>query len=293
MKVCLLTCEDLVNHPDGWTAQDDQHLVRELQSRGHAVEIVPWSTYSPSRGDDVAIVRTTWDYTSRRDEFLRKMEEISRSGTRLLNPLEILRWNSHKSYLLELEAQGVPIVPTRLLRAGDSLAETEAAISRWNTPEWIFKPAVSATSEGLIRVKRYQLSAALLQSQASGRDFLIQPFLPEILDGEVSLVFFGKVFSHAVVKRPQGDDFRVQDAYGGKSFAHEATAEEVEFCGNVLRRVPDPLLLARVDFVRTPDGPKLMELELVEPLLFFGNATELAPRKFVDALAQYHNAPTE
>jgi glutathione synthase/RimK-type ligase-like ATP-grasp enzyme len=257
------------------------------------VEVVPWNHYSPSRGDDVAIVRTTWDYTARREEFLRKMEEISRSPTRLLNPYEILRWNSHKSYLLELEAKGVPIVPTRLLRAGDSLAEVEAGIAQWKASEWIFKPAVSATSEGLIRVKRYQLSAALLESQASGRDFLIQPFLPEILQGEVSHVFFGKRFSHAVIKRPQGGDFRVQDAYGGKSFAHAATADEVEFCGNVLRCIPDPLLLARVDFVRTAEGPKLMELELVEPLLFFGLAAEVAPRRFMDALTQYQSAPTE
>ena len=287
-SICLLICENLIDHPDGFLAADDDHLVRELQSKGYQVEFVAWNRYTPSeRKDDLVLVRMTWDYVQRCDEFLAKMKEISDSGVPLYNPYPILKWNSHKSYLSELARQGVSTIDTQMLLPGDSAQAIEFEIRKWKTDEWIFKPAVSATSAGLTRVKAYQLSAAILQAQASGQDYLIQPFMPEVLSGEISLHFFGKRYSHAVIKRPAEGDFRVQDAFGGKWTAYQPTSQEVEFCGSILKLIPDPLLIARVDFLPTVQGPKLMELELIEPLLFFGAAPRTAPQNLVAALLQY------
>ncbi|MBS1958028.1 MAG: hypothetical protein JST80_01015 [Bdellovibrionales bacterium] len=282
-RVCLLTCEDIFAHPDGKLAQDDDFLVTELERQGYSVRLVAWNRFNPSEKFDAVMVRTTWDYTQRCDEFLERMEAISLVSP-LFNPFSILKWNSHKSYLLDLLERGVPVVSTWMLKPTDSLREIEHDLALMRVEEWIFKPAISATSEGLSRVKRYELSAALLQSQASGRDYLIQPYLPEISTGEISLNFFGKKFSHAVVKSPKGGDFRVQEAYGGTKRAYVPTEAEIQFGERVLQKVPDPLLVARVDFIQTSGGPVLMELELIEPMLFFGTSTELASANFVSAL---------
>ena len=151
----------------------------------------------------------------------------------------------------------------------------------------VVKPAVSATAYGTHRVRRAEAAriAWEMQQLPAATDFLVQPFLPEIeAAGEWSLVFFRGRFSHSVRKRPAGGDFRVQTEYGGSSVAERAPPAVVEAGAAVLRAVEGPWLYARVDGIETANGFLLMELEMLEPMLFFGIEPEAAAR-FATALS--------
>ena len=146
--------------------------------------------------------------------------------------------------------------------------------------EVVVKPVVSATAYGTHRVRRSEADAAALSLRSiPAAEFLVQPFLPEIETvGEWSLVFLGGRFSHSVRKRPAGGDFRVQAEYGGSSIAEPAPAPVVDAGAAVLRAVHDPWLYARVDGIETSAGFRLMELEMLEPTLFFAEDDGAAGR---------------
>jgi glutathione synthase/RimK-type ligase-like ATP-grasp enzyme len=227
------------------------------------------------------VCRTPWDYVERADEFLGWTRTVA-ATTRLLNPAGLIAWNLHKRYLPELAERGVPIAPTELLGPGASAAARAAALA---VPgDVVLKPAVSGGARGTIRVAagsaeaREHLTALLREGDA-----LVQPYLPEIEDGEVSLVLFAGELSHAVRKAPAAGDFRVQEEHGGTVLLHDPTPAERAVARMVLDAVPWPTTYARIDLVVTQDGPLLMEAELIEPELFLRAAPEAAGR-FADVL---------
>src|SRR5690242_410608 len=163
-------------------AADDRLLRDALVRRGVDARAVVWDDPGVDwRAFDAIVVRSTWDYHKRIDEFRAWLDRME--GLPLWNPPAVLRWNTHKSYLFELQARGIEIVPTLLVPGGSS---------------FIVKPAVSATA---FRTERH----------ATDADVLVQSFVPEIVtDGELSFVFLGQEFSHAVRKRAASGEFRVQ-----------------------------------------------------------------------------------
>jgi glutathione synthase/RimK-type ligase-like ATP-grasp enzyme len=235
-----------------------------------------WSAF------DLVLVRSTWDYLGKLAAF---REWISSTGasTQLINPPDTLHWNLHKRYLLELEAHGVPIVPTTLLSPGES-HDWHETFARHG--ELVIKPAESAGSFGTIRVGSLDHDRA--QSHRSAhehRDLLIQPFLPSVIDrGETNLVMIDGAFSHAVRKgaRWSGEPEQSRGLV-------EPTAAELDVAQRVLdatnrlgHGVP---AYARVDLAIGRCGqPLLMELELVEPSLFLDRAPSAADR-LLDAVA--------
>jgi glutathione synthase/RimK-type ligase-like ATP-grasp enzyme len=261
---------------------DDRIAAAELGRRGARVEAIPWSAAGVAwSGFDAVVVRSAWDYHLRPAEFRRWLEARAADGTRLANPAATILWNSHKGYLLELERLGVAIVPTRLVPAGrsDELAAALAAL-----PAAIVKPAVSASAHGTHRVDGGRPSGETL-TLAAAHDVLVQPFLPEIAAGEWSLIFFGGAFSHAVLKSPKAGDFRVQAEHGGAAAALVPDAPLIASAGSALAAVPGaPPLYARIDGVVRAGTFLLMEIELIEPQLYFANHPEAA-RRFADALA--------
>ena len=261
---------------------DDRVAADELERRGAPVEAIPWSAASAGWRDfDAVIVRSTWDYHLRPAEFRRWLDAREADGTRLANPAAMIRWNSHKGYLLDLERRGVRIVPTRLVPAGRA-EELVAALAA--LPAAIVKPAVSASAHGAHRVDGGAPSGETL-SLAAASDVLVQPFLPEIEPGESSLIFFGGAFSHAVLKRPKAGDFRVQAEHGGTAATLVPDAALVESARAALVAVPGgPPLYARVDGVVQGGTFVLMEIELIEPQLYFANDPG-APARFADALS--------
>jgi len=262
MDVALASCARLPE-PD----PDAAPLAAELSAAGISSEVLAWddpgADWSSGR---LTVLRSTWNYPRHREAFLDWARAVS-CVSELWNPLHVVRWNSHKGYLLELEEAGVQVTPTELLRQGapELLAEVMAR-NGWELA--VVKPAVSAASFKTMLVGPDNLEAgeAHLQALAPERDVLIQRYLPSVEDyGERALVWIDGELTHAVRKTPRfdGDDESVSDAV-------PISAPEAALAQRAIETVEGPLLYARIDVAPGPEGdPVLMELELIEPSLFF------------------------
>ena len=266
MHIALVTARKLPR-PD----HDLPILVEAFAARGVQSDIVAWedSTVQWS-AFDAAIIRSTWNYLEHYEAFRAWMAATARA-TRLVNPLAVLEWNLHKSYLMEFARAGIAVVATELVRAGED-ADWSALFARHG--ELVVKPAISAGSFATIRVARGDAATAIAHRSAHAqRDFLVQPLLQSVLKrGEANLVHFGGRFSHAVSKhaRWDGDDEQARGSI-------EVSAEDKAFAQRVLNYVgckglagcSESLAYARVDVAHDEDDhPMLMELELIEPSLF-------------------------
>jgi glutathione synthase/RimK-type ligase-like ATP-grasp enzyme len=221
------------------------------------------------------LIRSTWNYVHHYVRFVEWVSSVA-AATELWNPAEVVRWNSHKRYLLELEARGIAVVPTRLVprTSGQSLV---SAMGSWS--DVVVKPAVGAGSYGTIRVRGREAMAMgeqHLRQFVGERDMLVQQYQPSVEGhGERCLIWLAGAFTHAVRKtaRFAGDEERVSTE------AVPIAADERALAERVLAQAPGPLLYARVDLVRDERGhPQLMELELIEPSLFFDQSPGSAER---------------
>lgn len=250
-------------------------LADALRRRGVAVQIRPWDAPVDWSKVDLVVVRTTWDYFERLDEFLRWADEVE-ATTRLVNRAGILAWNGHKQYLVELAAAGVPTVPTVLVRQGTPTPDLDAIFG--GPDELVVKPAVSAGAIGALRADPSEATDHVTRL-LSGGDVLVQPLVPSVLtEGETSLIFFADEFSHAVRKIAMPGEYRVQEHYGGTVQPHHPGPEELAVARAAIDAAPGATTYARVDLVATPTGPVVMELELIEPALFFEVEPEAAHR---------------
>lgn len=260
-------------HPSG--TADDAFAREALLRRGLEVETVLW-TDPRVRWDRYAavVLRSTWDYYLRPAEFRAWVD----ARERLWNPPATVRWNLDKRYLLELSRRGVPIVPTRLIERGPLPREL---------PDAVLKPAISGGAHHTFRVRGSapaEAERALAQILAGGAA-LLQPFVPEVArDGEWSLVFFRGAFSHAVLKRPAAGDFRTQEKHGARVERAEPPAAVLAAAERALRAAEQETVYARVDGVVAGGAFLLMELELIEPSLYF-LGDEAAAGRFAAAIA--------
>ena len=268
-RVAIATCAEV---PE--LADDEPMLLDALRVLG--VDAVPavWDDDSVDWGAyDLVVVRSTWDYAARRAEFVTWAERMPR----LLNPAEVIRWNTDKRYLAELPSS----VRTELVAPGED----------WEPPagEYVIKPTVSAGSRDTARYRpgeEDRARAHLNGLLADGRIAMVQPYLDAVDDhGETGLLFFGGDYSHAIRKgqmlqpgQPPSESLYVQEEIR----AREPDPLERAVAEEVLDSLPWPrreLLYARVDLIRGPDGdPRLIELELTEPSLFFSYADGAAER---------------
>ncbi|MFN8668549.1 MAG: hypothetical protein U0164_15330 [Gemmatimonadaceae bacterium] len=269
-------------------SDDDRLAVGELRQQGVSVEsavwdspLVDWARY------DGIVVRSTWDYHLRPDDFEGWLAHIDALGIPIWNPASLLRWNMDKRYLLDLSERGVETVPTVILDRATPLTLVDVlAETGWD--EVVYKPSISASGYRTARVASgdhaaHEGSFAQLLSE---RDVLVQPFIPEVVEhGEWSLVFFSGQFSHAVRKRSREGEFRVQHDFGGSAEADVPRAALIAQGEAVLTHIPRPWLYARVDACEVNGTLMLMELELVEPDLFL-RLHPSAPRRFAAAIRQ-------
>lgn len=211
-----------------------------------------------------------WNYPKTPEVFLRRLDEIGRSGSALLNPLATLRANMDKGYLAELAGRGAPVPPTLAFDACEEEAVRDA-FALFGCDEIIIKPRIGAGAWRQSRLKRdapWPSPENLPDARA-----LVQPFLPAVAsEGELSLLYFGGRFSHAVMKTPKSGDYRTQGQHGAVEVGVSAPAEAMAAAAKILALSEcAPHLYARVDLVRGPDGGwLLMELELIEPWLYLG-----------------------
>ncbi|MCG5437553.1 ATP-grasp domain-containing protein [Micromonospora foliorum] len=289
-RVALVTCADLAD-----LDPDDRLVLAPLAARGVAVQTViwddpdvDWSSY------DLVVLRSPWDYALRRDEFVSWASTVPA----LVNPADVVRWNTDKRYLAELSAAGVPTVPTSWIEPGES----------WQLPaetgEYVLKPAVSAGSQDTGRYdladpEHRDLAAAHVRRLSeAGRVTMVQPYLRAVdTEGETALLFLagpeGLAFSHAIRKGPMlsGPDLGPDGLYKAEEItARTARPEQLAVAEQTLATVPGgtrQLLYARVDLIPGPDGePVLVELELTEPSLFIGYA-DGAPDRLATAITTH------
>jgi glutathione synthase/RimK-type ligase-like ATP-grasp enzyme len=277
VDVALVTCLELPE-PD----PDAAPLARALRDAGISAELRAWDDpavdWSEAR---LTVLRSSWNYPRRHRAFLRWAARAA-AVSELWNPLPVVRWNTHKGYLLELARHGVPVAPTVLLERGSS-ATLDSVRREQGWDEVVVKPAVSAASFKTRRATpgRGDGGEAHLQELLAERDVLVQRYLDSVEDhGERALVLVDGALTHAVRKSPR---------FEGQSESVSACAVNVSGAEAALARralavVPAPLLYARVDLAPGAGGePLLMELELVEPSLFFAQS-KAALARFVAGL---------
>ena len=271
--------------------EDMPPLIAAFAAASASAEIVDWDDDGVDWARfDLALLRSAWDYTERLPEFLAWVDRVA-AATLLLNSPPVVRWNSDKHYLRELAHGGVPVVPTTFVEAGaDPRPVLEDFLRRESCAEVVAKPAVGAGSRDARRHVRTDIAEMLAHLRpllAAGRSMMLQPYLESVdRDGETAVIFIDGHFSHAIRKGPLLP--AGAPSTSGLFAPEEITprvpsAEELEVAERAIAQVPfGELLYARVDLIRDPaDEPRVLELEITEPSLFFAYAPA-APR-FVSA----------
>ncbi len=251
---------------------EERLLMAGLEARGLRIKRVAWSNAEFDwSGTRAAVFRSTWDYFERFAEFSAWMERVA-GGMRLFNAPELVRWNVDKHYMRDLAGRGVNVPATQFIERGE--ATTLRGVMEANGwSEAILKPAVSGAARHTYRLNAEDLETheAVLRELLRDEAMMVQPFLGNVLtQGELSLIVIGGRCTHAVRKIAKAGDFRVQDDHGGTVHPHTPMADEIAFAEHAVAACPLVPLYARVDAVRDDAGVlSLMELELVEPELFF------------------------
>ncbi|HVE94300.1 MAG TPA: hypothetical protein VNB24_05220 [Acidimicrobiales bacterium] len=283
-------------HDDTDLFTDGPLLFEAFAQRGHHAEVAPWGAACDWAAFDAVIVRATYDYIDRPDEFFAWADRVERV-TRLANPAATLRWNGDKSYLRDLAAGGIATIPTAWVGPHDT---TTAHLDH---DEIVVKPTTSAGSRLAARYRRNEHDAArrhLEQLSELGLSAMVQPYVAAVDDvGETGVYVFGGAVSHAIQKSaallagaPPAEDFAAGFAQviEPQPLDDNLTSFALAVIGALPPDLPQPLY-ARIDTVRDAHGTLLLlELELIEPFLFLETSLGAADR-YVDAALQWIARP--
>lgn len=268
-KKIALICEDPANLFE-MAGTEDKKLLESLRTRGWIAEAKDWKD---PQADwplyDLVILKSPYDYHYRLNEFSTWLHKLSALSVRLLNPVEMVLWNADKHYLKEISEAGFYIIPSIFLEK-DVTTDLAGLFTRLGADKIIVKPCVSGGSKNTFTLVKGdpELGKHPLNELLRQEAFIAQPFLKEIHAGEWSLVFFGGRFSHAIVKKPKEGDFRVQPQYGATIHSVQPDAVVIKEATALVRRFAADALYTRVDGVLVDGKLALMELELIEPLLY-------------------------
>jgi glutathione synthase/RimK-type ligase-like ATP-grasp enzyme len=256
-------------------------------------DTIDWSQFA------VVVLRSTWDYTSRLHEFLAWASQVDKA-TRLLNPLEVVRWNTDKHYLGDLARAGVPAVASHFIEPGEECAVLlERFLKLHACAEFVVKPSVGAGSRDAQRYGHEERAQAIAHARRlldAGRSVLLQPYLDRVdAQGETALVYIDGIFSHAIRKGPllHRGAGPTRALFAAEHITPRVPgSDELRVAEEALAAIPfdTPLLYTRVDLIRDgADKPCVLELELTEPSLFFAHGADAATR-FAAALMKRTNA---
>lgn len=273
-------------------------LVDALSAAGAEAETPCWDDDAVDwTGYDVAVLRSTWDYVDRVDEFLSWCDRCSRR-TRLVNAPDVVRWNTDKHYLRSLADAGVPVVPTRFVEPGD---DPQDALERFlaggassvtvgracDLGDFVVKPAIGAGSRDAARYRRREGAKAaghLARLLHARRAAMLQPYLGHVdHHGETAVLYLGGEFSHSIRKGPllRAGAGLVEGLFAPEEIAPRI-ADEAERSVAAAAYVALPFdapPYARIDLLRDGQGsPVVLELELTEPSLFLDQAPRAATR---------------
>ena len=261
-RIALLTCDDL-----RMGTEEDRELASVLRNDFDAqVDFVVWNDVGVDwDAYDVLVTRSCWDYHENIELWFHWLDHADSFRGNLINPAKILRWNTNKRYLLELQTRGATIVPSVIISSGapDDIA---AAVRATGWDRFVVKPCISMTSYATHRLRAGETIPEVPNVGDAG--IIIQPYISEIEHiGEHSLVFLEGEFAYAAVKTPKVGDFRVQEEYGGELNAVTVPQNLIDTCQTIVQLI-DPVPYARVDGVITNGEFQLMELEVIDPAMY-------------------------
>jgi len=251
---------------------EDDLLIECFNAQGCRASGVVWSDPTVDWNQfDAAIIRSTWDYLDDPEYFLSVLQTIENSSCRLFNDRTTISWNINKRYLLDLAGKGIPVVPTEIISGG--ICAGLKSHSAMGSRTLVLKPLIGLGADRVIRIGIEDLDSKLIEISTDHPDQenLLQPFVESVTtEGELSFIYFNSRFSHAVVKQPKPGDFRSQSHYGASIRLIEPSKIDLDQANMVMEKLhPMTPLYARVDMVRIDGLLHVMELELIEPFLFF------------------------
>ena len=266
-RCAYLTMDDISNF-----VSDADLSFAPMAALGWQVDMVPWRGDVEWNDYDLVYICTPWDYQNDVAAFLDVLESVERSTATLVNGLGLVRWNLEKTYLRELELRGADIVPSLFFDRYDA-ARVAGCFAAHGADRIVVKPVVGANADDIFVLSGPpggEIGEMLLH-RFEHRPFFVQPFMESVqAEGEYSLFFFGGEYSHAILKKPRAGDFRTQEEHGADILGVRAPAALVETARRVLGVVNPQPVYVRADFVRdTGERFLLMELELIEPALYF------------------------
>lgn len=268
---------------------EDELLKQELEKRGLRVTRKDWADpHFDWSSTQYAIFRTTWDYFHKFEQFKNWLAS-TRTKTNFLNTIETVIWNMDKHYLLDMQEKGINIPESIFVHKGDQITLRDLLENTgWN--DCILKPTIAGTARHTYRLNLYNVNdhEELFQELIAQEDMMLQVFVDSILtDGEISLVVINGIYSHAILKKAQAGDFRVQGNFGGSVQVYEPTKEEIAFAEKAMALCDPVPLYARVDIMYDNNRQlALGELELIEPELWFREKPEAAA-KLADAVIDH------
>jgi len=284
--ITLLTCRAYYK-PDNVTPYIQNILLEQellksaFEAQGLKVDITYWDnpTYEWQETKSV-LFRTIWDYFERFNEFWEWLEQV-KTKTRLINSYELIKWNIDKHYLKDISSWGIETVPTYFADKGCNMKLHEIA-KRNQWKDLVIKPAISASAFKTYKILANEIQAneKLFNSLVQERNMLVQPYFETITQlGEASLMVFDGKFTHAILKKAQPGDFRVQDDFGGTVHNYIPTKAEINFAEKVFETCKTKPVYGRVDIVWDNDKNfYLSELEIIEPELWIRNYPKCAER---------------
>ena len=296
MKHCAILTMDNLSDFECY----DNLLDEPLKQLGWQTQLVSWRSQKVNwQQFDAVIIRSPWDYQDDASAFISVLETIDNSNALLLNSLATVRWNIDKVYLQSLTEHGVTIVPT--LWSENFIGEKLTGyFAHFDCQQLVIKPRISANADNTFWLKKATAEQSIteLETVFSQDNFMVQPFIESVIsEGEFSLFYFNGEYSHAILKTPKADDFRVQEEHGGrlqKIIPEQVLLAQAEHALAVIAKLTGEMpLYARLDFVRVSDDEAcepfaLMEAELIEPSLYF-NMDNQAAQRFANAFVKRMN----
>lgn len=257
----LTILTDLVNKD---LVPDEQGLEEIFLKNNIKTNVVIWDQIDWTKSKNI-LIRSPWDYSEKSELFKSKLNEAHKAGCNIIHKPEVIYWNMDKSYLNEL-AEKTNVVKTicidnfeikNIMGYFDELGDT-----------LVFKPKVGAGGRDTFKIHKDEDKSLL--NVLKNTSVLIQSYIPSIVDeGEYSFIFFNGKFSHSVLKNAAEGEFRVQDNHGGVVKAYTPKNDELSIISQMLASIPYKTIYARVDVVRHEGSFALMEMEIIEPELFF------------------------
>ncbi len=292
MNIAILTCSEMPN-----MLPYDLEVIKLLSDKGVNTKVIIWDELLKSNPSilshyDLVLFRTIWNYYKNIEEFKQLLDFLEESNTPVINPVDIVRWNMDKKYLIELQNEGFDIIPT-IFNFGETGSFENALSKGWE--KMILKPMISAASYHTFVIDMYEKERYenLIKEYYIDRPFMLQEFIPEISDGEISTITLTVPsnknkddFSYSVTKIPKKGDYRVQFNYGGVYSIGEVDPIIKNISEQITKRFGNRLLYQRLDGLWRNGKFLIMEIELIEPDLYLNLSNEALTR-WVDNLLEF------